>query len=157
MLFYGRILHGKNKQVIVRQAIKIKIYETPHHKREKWIFLLICVDQPVKKINLLIFLQSCFQTLISVHLLRGQLLPPNSFWDWMGKTQGSNALLSDYLLVLSSSEENLLGGREKTYTLSHFILFLYLHVLVRGAVKTNRETSIGNGVKKMCCSQCSVE
>ena len=127
MLFYGRILHGKNKQVIVRQAIKIKIYETPHHKREKWIFLLIYVDRPVKKINLLIFLQSCFQTLISVHLLRGQLLPPNSFWDWMGKTQGSNAL-SDYLLVLGSSEEYLLGGREKTYTLSlHTLSFSYIY------------------------------
>ena len=62
-----------------------------------WIFLLICVAQRVKKINLLIFSQSCFQTLISVHLLRGQLLPPYSFWDWMGKTQGFNAF-SDYLL-----------------------------------------------------------
>ena len=57
----------------------------------------IFVAQRVKKINLLIFSQSCFQTLISVHLLRGQLLPPYSFWDWMGKTQGFNAF-SDYLL-----------------------------------------------------------
>ena len=61
-------------------------------KREVESFVDLC-GRASEEDQFIDFSQSCFQPLISVHLLRGQLVPPHSFWDWMGKIQGSKDLM----------------------------------------------------------------
>ena len=152
--FYGKILHGKNKQVIVRQAIKIwnphRVYKV---KREVESFCWF-VWQSKWRRSIYWFFTILLSTIDYCSFAKGTTSPSSFFLGLDGENtriQGSNAF-SDYLWHMRAPWGDLfLGGRE--WTLSHFILFLYLHVLVRGAVKTNREKSIRPPVRLYNLSQ----
>lgn len=111
-------LTGKNKQVIVGQAIKIcNTHLSPS-----------CVDYQASgrlKIwdQFIDFSQSCFQTLISVHLLRG-LVPPHLSGE-PGMDDGENTRM----IFFHKAKDRYLFWRRRIRSL--FILFLYLHVFVR--------------------------